>query len=149
MRLVISVIHQKGGVGKTTLSVSLAGELAKRGFETLLVDADPTESAQAWAKAGKLDFNVVGYPVLPGQTQAWAESISKLESQVFIIDCGPNDYSLAAACALTDVALLPCGASGLPRWHDARIAPDRSGARTAQRAAERACGADPCRRPDH
>ena len=113
MRLVISVIHQKGGVGKTTLSVSLAGELAKRGFETLLVDADPTESAQAWAKAGKLDFNVVGYPVLPGQTQAWAESISKLESQVFIIDCGPNDYSLAAACALTDVALLPCGASGL------------------------------------
>ena len=113
MRLVISTIHQKGGVGKTTLSVSLAGELAKRGYDTLLVDADPTESAQAWAKAGKLDFNVVGYPVMPGQTEAWAESISKLESEVFVIDCGPNDYSLAAACALTDVALLPCSASGL------------------------------------
>jgi chromosome partitioning protein len=113
MRLVISTIHQKGGVGKTTLSVCLAGELAKRGFDPLLVDADPTESAQAWAKAGRLDFNVVGYPVVPGQTVAWAESISKLESKVFVIDCGPNDYSLAAACALTDVALLPCGASGL------------------------------------
>ncbi len=104
MRLVISVIHQKGGVGKTTLSVCLAGELAQRGFEPLLVDADPTESAQAWAKAGKLDFSVVGYPVVPGQTDAWAQSVGKLESK---------DYSLAAACALTDVALLPCGASGL------------------------------------
>jgi chromosome partitioning protein len=113
MRLVISVIHQKGGVGKTTLSVCLAGELAKRGFDPLLVDADPTESAQAWAKAGKLDFSVVGYPVVPGQTDAWAQSVSKLESKMFVIDCGPNDYSLAAACALTDVALLPCGASGL------------------------------------
>jgi len=113
MRLVISVIHQKGGVGKTTLSVCLAGELAKRGFDPLLVDADPTESAQAWAKAGKLDFSVVGYPVVPGQTDAWAQSVGKLESKVFVIDCGPNDYSLAAACALTDVALLPCGASGL------------------------------------
>ena len=113
MRLVISVIHQKGGVGKTTLSVCLAGELAQRGFEPLLVDADPTESAQAWAKAGKLDFNVVGYPVVPGQTDAWAQSVGKLESKIFVIDCGANDYSLAAACALTDVALLPCGASGL------------------------------------
>ncbi len=113
MRLVISAIHQKGGVGKTTLSVCLAGELAKRGFDPLLVDADPTESAQAWAKAGKLDFNVVGYPVVPGQTDAWADSISKLDSKVCVIDCGPNDYSLAAACALTDVALLACGASGL------------------------------------
>ena len=113
MRLVISVIHQKGGVSKTTLSVCLAGELAQRGFDPLLVDADPTESAQAWAKAGKLDFSVVGYPVVPGQTEAWAQSVSKLEWKVFVIDCGPNDYSLAAACALSDVAVLPCGASGL------------------------------------
>ena len=51
MRLVISVIHQKGGVGKTTLSVCLAGELAQRGMDPLLVDADPTESESTEAVA--------------------------------------------------------------------------------------------------
>ena len=108
MRLVISAIHQKGGVGKTTLSVSLAGELAKRGYDPLLVDADPTESAQAWAKAGKLDFNVVGYPVLPGQTEAWTDSISKLDPKVCVIDCGPtgNVTSLSAAASISAALML-------------------------------------------
>jgi cellulose biosynthesis protein BcsQ len=35
----------KGGVGKTTLSVSVAGAFAKRGCETLLIDLDPAEHA--------------------------------------------------------------------------------------------------------
>jgi len=37
----ISVSMQKGGVGKTTTSLNLAGALANRGHDVLLVDADP------------------------------------------------------------------------------------------------------------
>ncbi len=37
---VIRVSSQKGGVGKTTVAVNVAVTLAKRGFKTLLVDAD-------------------------------------------------------------------------------------------------------------
>jgi chromosome partitioning protein len=44
----IAVSLQKGGVGKTSLSVSLAAELAALSGATLLIDADPQGSASAW-----------------------------------------------------------------------------------------------------
>ena len=47
---VIGVLNQKGGVGKTTISVNLASELARRGNKVLLVDADPQGSALDWSE---------------------------------------------------------------------------------------------------
>ncbi len=38
---VLSVASPKGGVGKTTLALNLSYALAHRGWNTLLVDADP------------------------------------------------------------------------------------------------------------
>lgn len=48
MATTICVMNQKGGVGKTTTSVNVAGILATRGFRVLLVDNDPQGSATAY-----------------------------------------------------------------------------------------------------
>ena len=41
MSKIISVINQKGGVGKTTISFNLAKGLSKKGFNVLIIDNDP------------------------------------------------------------------------------------------------------------
>ena len=110
---VISVVHQKGGVGKTTISVCLAGELAERDIELSLIDADKTGSARSWADPGKLQYPVIYQPVSEGGGRSWAEAVNRMRDRLLIIDCAPNDYSIGAATALSDVAIVPCGPSGL------------------------------------
>ena len=41
---IIAMVNQKGGPGKTTIAMHLAGTLARRGFKVLVVDADPQGS---------------------------------------------------------------------------------------------------------
>jgi len=49
--MIIAVLNQKGGVGKTTLAVHIAAALAMQGARGLLVDAEPQGSARDWAAA--------------------------------------------------------------------------------------------------
>ena len=47
---VISFVSSKGGVGKTTGAVILAGELAEAGRSVVMVDADPNQPLLIWKK---------------------------------------------------------------------------------------------------
>lgn len=49
---VITFANQKGGVGKTTLTVSVAAELSRRGKRVLVIDLDPQCNATAWLVPG-------------------------------------------------------------------------------------------------
>lgn len=50
---VLSIISQKGGVGKTTLATALAVEASRAGKKTVLFDLDPQASASFWMDTRK------------------------------------------------------------------------------------------------
>ena len=92
MSVVIAVANQKGGCGKTTLSMSLAGVLGSEGgLRVLLIDADPQASAQQWAmKAGEttLPFEVMTHPHEDIHRKIREMAVKGYD--VIIIDCPPG-----------------------------------------------------------
>ena len=113
MRRVISIAQRKGGVGKTTLAVCIAGELHARGHDVTLLDSDPQGSASRWADPGHLDFRVLELPLGDELVVTWAKEVQRIKAKYVVIDTAPNDRSLGAACAISDLVLVPCTPSGL------------------------------------
>lgn len=63
MRLSIALANTKPGVGKTTNSVLLAARFHQLGYDVLLVDADPAQSALAWSdEVDGFPFKLIGLP---------------------------------------------------------------------------------------
>ena len=66
MKKVLAIANQKGGVGKTTTAVNLAGELVRRNRRVLLVDCDPQGNATTSLGISKRDLKATTYDVLMG-----------------------------------------------------------------------------------
>lgn len=94
MGKIISIVNQKGGVGKTTSAVNLASALGRRGKKILLIDADPQGNTTSAYGINKQGLSSSSYELLIGAKKA-KETIIKTQFEG--VDIIPCNMDLAGA----------------------------------------------------
>lgn len=116
MPLVITLAHQKGGVGKSTLATNLRGYFASGGYKVVLVDIDPQGSLSKLVRtfsdqAGRDPEHIIER----GDFKDFIDLSHLLEPyDIAIIDTPPYlSKDLKAVFAISNLVLIPCKASPL------------------------------------
>lgn len=115
---IIALLNQKGGVGKTTLSVHLATALAQ-GHKVLLVDADPQGSALDWSAQRDIEGTPARFPVigLPKETLHRELAPISLDYEWVVIDGPPRVNKIArSAIVSSDFVIIPVQPSPFDIW---------------------------------
>ncbi|WP_419741239.1 AAA family ATPase [Ruegeria sp.] len=111
---VISFANPKGGAGKTTTALLLATELAARGADVSVIDADPERWISQWgALPGKPDNIDILSDVSEDSIVDQIEEASE-QSQFIIVDLeGTASLMVANAIGMSELVLIPTQGSSM------------------------------------
>lgn len=112
---IISFLNQKGGVGKSTLSINIAACLNLLGQKVLLIDADKQGTASTWASLrDETSFQVVSMA-----RENMARDAIKLadDFDFTIIDGPPQAETISRSCIVaSDLVVIPIEPGGASLW---------------------------------
>jgi chromosome partitioning protein len=119
--MIVAMLNQKGGVGKTTLALHLAGAWARQGWRVTLIDGYPESAALDWSEQRAREglpelFCVVG--IACDILHREAPAIARCVDQV-VIDRARVAALVRSALLASDVALLPMQPSPFDGWASA------------------------------
>ena len=116
----IAVVGNKGGAGKTTLSVNVASALNLRD-RTVVLDADPQRPVLQWRAMREGESTLGVFDAVEG-VEAAVEANRPVFSHL-VVDCPPSVEApqTRAALRLVDVALIPVQPSPLDIWATVHI----------------------------
>jgi len=111
---VITLMNQKGGVGKTTLTLSLAARWHLAGFSVAVIDCDPQGSSVYWKRQQVENSPLGGIKVYAVNLPSEIRSCRKLDADYVLLDTPGTDKStVRAAIHASDALIIPVQPSAI------------------------------------